>query len=249
MQSDWTIAKTLEVVAPHYPKNRRRALDAIRQNARAGRIRISGCRCMWRLSGGPEDVQEREEIPPLMWVDIALCRLAFEWAAANKCEFREFDAYQYDRIVRPGLRSNPEIRQGSRAVVPRKQRTELSGWCSLRVDSAEALAVFQQESQSPNRVAKELLTPIRGGSTPLPELPSGARTNKAASAEQACGTHLRNLKERPKNKDEAYLAAAAAVADVGQLSRKAFDRAWANNVREDWKLSGRPKRPRKSSPQ
>jgi hypothetical protein len=231
MQSDWTVSETLEVVAAHCPGNQQRLLDDIRQNARLGKIKISGRRCVWRPLGRPTDVQEREEISPLMWVDIVLCRMAFEWAAANECELREFNAYQYHKIVRVGLRSNPEIRQGTRTVVPPKERTELRGWCRLRINSANVLAVFP--------------TPM----SPTPKLPSGVRTNKEASAEQACGTHLRNLNERPKNKDEAYVAAAAAVANVGQLSRNAFDRAWAKEVPADWKRAGARKDPRKSAPQ
>jgi hypothetical protein len=197
-------------------------------------------------------MQEREEIPALAWVDIALCEVAGDWAAAIECEHREYQGYQHNKIRLVVRRSDADLRRGVRAILPTKQRTELEGWCSLRINSADVLTVFpmpmsptenlaviarflQQENQS---------APTRGGGTAPAELPTGVRTNKDASAEQACETYLRNLKERPKNKDEAYVAAAAAVAHIGQLSRKAFERAWAKVAPADWKRPGRPeKRP------
>jgi hypothetical protein len=69
--------------------------------------------------------------------------------------------------------------------------------------------------------------------------PSGTRTNRAAANERACGEWLAGLTERPKSKDAAFQAA---VIQIGPLSRKAFDRAWASNVPPEWKHAGRRKR-------
>jgi hypothetical protein len=71
---------------------------------------------------------------------------------------------------------------------------------------------------------------------------SGVRTNRAADAEAACGAWIKKLKEQPANKDTAFEDAKAAVAHIGHLSRKAFDRAWANNARPGWKQGGRRKK-------
>src|SRR5215475_15041069 len=91
MLSDWTVTQTLGFIAERYrPGEQQRALGDIRQNARSGKIKISGRRCVWRPFGGPTDAQVREEISPLAWVDNALCQVAGKWAAANECEHREF---------------------------------------------------------------------------------------------------------------------------------------------------------------
>jgi hypothetical protein len=68
---------------------------------------------------------------------------------------------------------------------------------------------------------------------------SGVRTNKSVRAEDACREWISNLSERPASKEIAFAAAAAAVNYVGMLTRKAFDRAWANSARPEWKLAGR----------
>jgi hypothetical protein len=68
---------------------------------------------------------------------------------------------------------------------------------------------------------------------------SGIRTNRAAAAEVACGQWLSQLTARPTTKEAAFEAAKDAVASIGPLSRKAFDRAWAAAVPQAWKEAGR----------
>ena len=70
---------------------------------------------------------------------------------------------------------------------------------------------------------------------------SGTRTNRSAAAEKACAEWLSRLAERPASKDAAFEAAKAAVASVGALSRKAFERQWPITVPDDWKRGGRRK--------
>jgi hypothetical protein len=74
------------------------------------------------------------------------------------------------------------------------------------------------------------------------DIPSGMRPNRAAKAEEKCGQWISSLKERPESQDVAFGNAAAAVASVGPLSRKAFERQWAINARPEWKLAGRRRR-------
>jgi hypothetical protein len=76
------------------------------------------------------------------------------------------------------------------------------------------------------------------------EPPAGIRTNKAAAAEQACRQWIAGLKERPANTDEAFAQARAAVAHIGPLSGRAFERAWARKAPVDWRLGGRRKKVR-----
>jgi hypothetical protein len=74
--------------------------------------------------------------------------------------------------------------------------------------------------------------------------PKGLRTNKAEAAEKACRGWLIGLKERPATKDLAFSLAQAAVAGIGPLSRKAFERAWVETAPAVWKRAGRRKKPR-----
>jgi hypothetical protein len=74
-----------------------------------------------------------------------------------------------------------------------------------------------------------------------PAVPRGYRTNSEASAEKACETWLAGLVQAPGYKDATFAAAQIVVADVGLLSRKAFDRAWSRCAPEAWKKAG-PKR-------
>lgn len=74
-------------------------------------------------------------------------------------------------------------------------------------------------------------------------LVAGIRTTTDEKAETACGEWIAKLAERPRNKDTAFAEAKAALANIGALSRKAFDRAWANRAPDDWKKPGRPKEP------
>jgi hypothetical protein len=69
--------------------------------------------------------------------------------------------------------------------------------------------------------------------------PSGIRTTQAEKAEEACRTWVSGLSGRPANKDKAFESAQAAITG---LSRKAFDRAWANAAPSDWRKAGRPKK-------
>jgi hypothetical protein len=71
-------------------------------------------------------------------------------------------------------------------------------------------------------------------------LTPGTRTNKAEAAEEACRRWITGLKERPAKKDAAFEAAKDAVASIGPLSRKAFDRAWGTAAPGAWKKAGRP---------
>ena len=81
----------------------------------------------------------------------------------------------------------------------------------------------------------------RGRRSPQ-EIATEERTNREAKAEEECGQWILSLKERPQNKDIAFAGAAAAVARVGRLSRKAFERQWAINARPEWKRGGRRRR-------
>jgi hypothetical protein len=69
----------------------------------------------------------------------------------------------------------------------------------------------------------------------------GTRTNKAEAAEAACQQRLSKLTRRPANKDAAFEEMRAAVAPIGPLSRKAFERQWVHTVPVDWKRGGRRK--------
>jgi hypothetical protein len=72
-----------------------------------------------------------------------------------------------------------------------------------------------------------------------PASPSGVRTTRAADAERACEQWVSELKARPTNKDVAFEAAVTACGI--QLSRKAFERAWANTAPSAWRKAGRRK--------
>jgi len=82
----------------------------------------------------------------------------------------------------------------------------------------------------------------RGHGTDSPAItPSGIRTATEEKAEAACGEWIAGLTERPRNKETAFADAKAALASVGELSFKAFERAWANRARPEWKRPGRRK--------
>jgi hypothetical protein len=70
---------------------------------------------------------------------------------------------------------------------------------------------------------------------------SGTRTNRALAAEEACRQWIAGLKER-LTKDTAFVRAQDAVKEIGPLSRKAFERAWAGSAPADWKRGGRHKK-------
>jgi hypothetical protein len=74
-------------------------------------------------------------------------------------------------------------------------------------------------------------------------LPSGSRTTTDEKVEAACGDWIATLVERPRDKETAFEAAKSAVAQIGVLSRKAFDRQWANTAPVEWKQAGRRKSP------
>jgi len=74
------------------------------------------------------------------------------------------------------------------------------------------------------------------------QIPSGIRTNKARSAEDKCREWIGALKARPLNKEEAFAEAKVAVQNIGPLSRKAFERAWAATAPLEWLEPGRRKR-------
>lgn len=67
----------------------------------------------------------------------------------------------------------------------------------------------------------------------------GYRTNREASAEEACASWFSGLDRAPGNKDATFAAARAAVDYIGPLSRKAFDRAWARSAPSNWRRPGR----------
>src|SRR5205814_10034121 len=69
--------------------------------------------------------------------------------------------------------------------------------------------------------------------------PAGIRTTTDERVEAACGDWIAPLTARPRNKEAAFADAKAAVAHIGALSRKAFDRAWASRAPPDWKHPGR----------
>jgi hypothetical protein len=95
----------------------------------------------------------------------------------------------------------------------------------------------QSNTATPRDAANAELQPL---AVPSP----GIRTNRAASAEDACRNYLSQLNpnQRPKNKDAAFEGAKVAVADVGILSRKAFERAWASSTPLAWLKAGRRKK-------
>jgi hypothetical protein len=67
---------------------------------------------------------------------------------------------------------------------------------------------------------------------------SSIRTNRNERAEAACREWIGDLVERPANKSAAYEAAKAAVTEIGYLSEKAFERAWAGSAKPEWKGPG-----------
>jgi hypothetical protein len=71
--------------------------------------------------------------------------------------------------------------------------------------------------------------------------PSGIRTTTDENVETACGDWLESLSPQPRNKEAAFEAAKAAVKHIGVLSRKGFDRQWANRAPAGWKQAGRRK--------
>jgi hypothetical protein len=77
---------------------------------------------------------------------------------------------------------------------------------------------------------------------PTKPTPSGIRTIQASQAEAACEAWIGQLKDRPKNKDTAFADAKAAIDKGGWLSRKAFERAWANAAPIEWKRAGTRKK-------
>jgi hypothetical protein len=77
---------------------------------------------------------------------------------------------------------------------------------------------------------------------PVHTTPSGIRTNRAQQAERECEDWIGKLTSRPENKGIAFRQAVAAVSTFGDLSQKAFDRAWANTAPPEWKTAGRRKR-------
>jgi hypothetical protein len=77
--------------------------------------------------------------------------------------------------------------------------------------------------------------------TPRPLPRSGIRTTLEEKAEDACRKWIAQLTERPPNKKTAFEMARDAVKPIGQLSYKAFDRAWATEAPSAWKKGGRRK--------
>jgi hypothetical protein len=71
---------------------------------------------------------------------------------------------------------------------------------------------------------------------------SGIRTTTDEKVEAACGDWIGKLAERPHDKEAAFEGAKSAVAYIGVLSRKAFDRQWAIKAPAEWKQAGRRKR-------
>jgi hypothetical protein len=191
MLADWTVTQTLEFIANRYrPGEQQRALGDIRQKARSAKIKISGRRCVWRLFGGPTDVQEREEILPLVWVDNALCQVAGKWAAANEWEHREFEAYKYNKILGVARRrSDAEIKPGIRALLPPKERAELQGWCDVRIERAGVPAAFPKPPSPTTEeniayLRKEMMRIFQFGNPSTPVV-----SNVPIDAAAATGTH------------------------------------------------------------
>lgn len=137
------------------------------------------------------------------------------------------------------VEASPKLMRAPRSVWARW--VEAEGWpvpLGLRpADAAPERNRLLRQHESP-----EFPEPAQGsGSIPTtgPSTPSGIRTTSAATAEDACRKWLAGLKKRPKNKDTAFADAQAAVANVGSLSRKAFDRAWPASVPLEWLKAGR----------
>jgi hypothetical protein len=101
-----------------------------------------------------------------------------------------------------------------------------------RADISRWLAAASDRQSGPNTM-------------PQAAPPSGIRTNKAETAETACREWLAGVTERPPSKDVAFEEARDVVKQIGPLSRKAFERAWAREARAEWKRGGRR---RKSPP-
>jgi hypothetical protein len=95
---------------------------------------------------------------------------------------------------------------------------EMQNWLQNRLRSKESSS---EANQSPTAIS------------------AGSRTNKAKSAEEECGQWIAKLTERPASKDHAFTQAKVAVEATGPLSRKAFERAWADNAPLHWKRAGR----------
>jgi hypothetical protein len=70
----------------------------------------------------------------------------------------------------------------------------------------------------------------------------GIRTNRQHAAEEACRKWLRELTEPPASKVVALNMVKDAVAHIGLLTGKAFERAWHDEARDEWKRPGRKPR-------
>jgi hypothetical protein len=71
---------------------------------------------------------------------------------------------------------------------------------------------------------------------------AGIRTTKAARAEEECGRLIAAMSIRPASKKAACTELTEAVAHLGPLSGKAFERQWGINAPPEWKRGGRRKK-------
>jgi hypothetical protein len=125
-------------------------------------------------------------------------------------------------------------------------------WQTVEISSGDPDAVYDRGTgrfrrplfrRDEAQEAWTIDTPGRSGQPNAPEpcAPdpplAGVRTARAAAAEDKCGQWLAGLQLRPTNKGTAFEDARARFGTI--LSRKAFDRAWAANIRPEWKLGGR----------
>jgi hypothetical protein len=153
------------------------------------------------------------------------------YSEAPKVRFREFAEWarsvqwqmpaELARLAAGGAQSGdvPDSDSNKRQALPEE----------VRVSSAEKSAGVAGE---PREVATKRTIASHA---------SGIRTVSDETAEGACGEWIAGLPERPRNKETAFADAKDAVANIGTLSYKAFERAWATNARDDWKKPGRRK--------
>jgi hypothetical protein len=136
------------------------------------------------------------------------------------------------------LRDQPDLLDYTISEVPVRPAVELllsKGYSGPMLETLREASGNKDPADSTQTRNTQDDGPVRTGST------AGIRTNRAANAETACREYLSGLEQnqRPENKDAAFVTAKEAAANIGPLSRKAFERAWQASVPPGWHTAGR----------
>ena len=223
---------------PDLPKPTRLVLhDAIRYIARQCNTDLAeaGRAILYALVEGrliaSANVLERDRSPGIgaaTWVDCGVHPApATLWVDCSGPEFEK-------RALHP--RGNPQYRHrasdGTRIgpvfVTPTIATADIDHWL--------ASASSETASSRVEAGRDETAAPSADDLKPLP--PSGIRTTRAVDAERRCAELIVGLSDSDrKPKDAVFTAAKKHCGEA--LSRKAFDRAWANAAPAAWKRGGR----------